>query len=298
MSFSADTKKEICNSEFGEMCCCTAECYGMLLFAHEFSETGIRLVTEHSFIAKRFKDLCRILFSISPKNNNEIKSKVNKYDLRIDSEDAERIFSFFGHDDTEISIRINNDIIFSPCCRKSFLRGAFLSGGSITDPYKEYHLELSTSYHNLATDIINVMRNIGLSPKKTIRNGKNIIYYKSSEEIEDFLNNIGANMTAFDLMGIKLEKDLRNRANRVSNCDSYNISRSIEKGIQQAEMIRSTIECKGKGCFPQELRELAMLRVENPEASLKELGEMLEKPLSKSGVNHKLRRIMEYTINE
>lgn len=297
MSFSADTKKEICDAEFGEMCCCTAECYGMLLFAHDFSENGIRIVTDHNCVAKRFKELCRVLFSFSPKNFSENKNN-SRYDLRINSEDAERIFSFFGHDDTEISVRINNDIIFSPCCRKAFLRGAFLTGGSITDPYKEYHLEISTSYHNLASDVFDTIKSVGLSPKRTKRNGKNIIYFKSSEEIEDFLNTIGANMTAFDLMGIKLEKDLRNRANRVSNCDSYNISRSIETGIEQAEIIKRTIEKKGKGHIPQELRELAMLRVENPEASLKELGEMLEKPLSKSGVNHKLRRIMEYTINE
>ena len=113
--------------------------------------------------------------------------------------------------------------------------------------------------------------------------------------IEDFLNNIGAASSAFRLMEVKVMKDVRNRANRLSNCDSFNISRSINAGVEQAEQIRRTLEAKGKAHFPQELRELVQLRVDNPEASLRELGEMLEKPLSKSGVSHKLRRIMEYT---
>ena len=96
-------------------------------------------------------------------------------------------------------------------------------------------------------------------------------------------------------MEVKVMKDVRNRANRLSNCDSFNISRSINAGVEQAEKIRKTLETKGKAYFPQELRELAQIRVDNPETSLRELGEMLEKPLSKSGVSHKLRRIMEYT---
>ena len=295
MSFSSETKTDLCELELGETCCVTAECYGMLLFAREFGERRIRIVTESEAVVKRFRELCRALFSISPKAAQGQGRGSGKYDVNISGDDAERIFSFFGHDGAQLSTRVNYDIVLPQCCRRAFLRGAYLTGGSVTDPNRGYHLEISTPLFNLSSDAADVMSSLGLSPKRAKRGGKNIVYFKSSEEIEDFLNNIGAGSSAFRLMEVKVMKDVRNRANRLSNCDSFNISRSINAGVEQAEQIRRTLEAKGKSHFPQELRELVLLRVENPEASLRELGEMLEKPLSKSGVSHKLRRIMEYT---
>ncbi len=297
MSFSAETKNELCSVPIEETCCITAECYGLLLFGREFTERRIRVVTEHENVAKRFRELCRLLFSFLPKTVSSKGKKPNgKFELYFEGEEAERIFSFFGHDTEQLSTRVNYDIILPQCCRRAFLRGVYLMGGSITDPNSGYHLEVSTPFYNLSGDVFEVMQGIGLSPKQTKRNGKNIVYFKSSEEIEDFLNNIGAGASAFRLMEVKVMKDVRNRINRLNNCDSFNISRSINAGVAQAELIQKTLDEKGKAHFPQELRELAMLRVENPEISLKELGEMLEKPLSKSGVSHKLRRIMEYTV--
>ena len=293
MSFSSETKTELCEQPLGETCCVTAECYGMLLFCREFGERRIRIVTESEAVVKRFRELCRSLFSISPKN---LQSRASgKNEVVISGDDAERIFSFFGHDEMQVSTRVNRDIVFPQCCRRAFLRGAYLTGGSVTDPNSAYHLEIATPLFNLSNDIAEIMASLGLSPKRVKRGGKNVVYFKSSEEIEDFLNNIGAGSSAFRLMEVKVMKDVRNRANRLSNCDSFNISRSINAGFEQAEKIRKTLETKGKAYFPQELRELAQIRVDNPEASLRELGEMLEKPLSKSGVSHKLRRIMEYT---
>ena len=295
MSFSSETKTELCELPLGETCCVTAEFYGMLLFCREFGERRIHVVTENEAVAKRFRDLCRSLFSIAPKIAQEKGRGLGKFNVSISGDDAERIFSFFGHDGTQVSTRVNYDIVLPQCCRRSFLRGAYLTGGSVTDPNSGYHLEIATSLFNLSNDAADVMASLGLSPKHAKRGGKNIVYFKSSEEIEDFLNNIGATSSAFRLMEVKVMKDVRNRENRLSNCDSVNISRSINAGVEQAEQIRRTLDKKGKAHFPQELRELVLLRVENPEASLRELGEMLEKPLSKSGVSHKLRRIMEYT---
>ena len=294
MSFSSETKTELCELELGETCCVTAECYGMLLFARQFGERSVRIVTESEAVVRRFRELCRALFSISPKAEQG-KNASSKYELNISGDDAERIFSFFGHDDAQISTRVNYDIVLPQCCRRSFLRGAYLTGGSVTDPNSGYHLEIATPYFNLSNDAADIMSSLGLSPKRVKRGGKNVVYFKSSEEIEDFLNNVGATSSAFRLMEVKVMKDVRNRANRLSNCDSFNISRSINAGVEQAELIKKTLEAKGKAHFPQELRELALLRAANPEASLRELGGMLEKPLSKSGVSHKLRRIMEYT---
>ena len=295
MSFSSETKTELCELDLGETCCVTAECYGMLLFAREFCERRIRIVTESEAVVKRFRELCRALFSISPKAVQGQGRGSGKFDVGIAGDDAERIFSFYGHDGAQLSTRVNYDIVLPQCCRRAFLRGAYLTGGSVTDPNSGYHLEISTPLFNLSNDAADIIASLGLSPKHAKRGGKNIVYFKSSEEIEDFLNNIGATSSAFRLMEVKVMKDVRNRANRLSNCDSFNISRSINAGVEQAEQIRRTLESKGKAHFPQELRELVLLRVENPEASLRELGEMLEKPLSKYGVSHKLRRIMEYT---
>ncbi|MBQ9558111.1 MAG: DNA-binding protein WhiA [Clostridia bacterium] len=293
MSFSSETKTELSELPLGETCCITAECYGMLLFCREFGERRIRIVTESEAVARRFRELCKALFSLSPKAAQSISSE--KLEIIISGDDAERIFSFFGHDETQVSTRVNSDIVFSQCCRKSFLRGAYITGGSVTDPNSGYHLEISTPLFNLSNDAADIMTSLGLSPKRIKRGGKNIVYFKSSEEIEDFLNNTGAVSSAFRLMEVKVMKDVRNRINRLNNCDSFNISRSINAGVEQSEIIRRTLETKGKSHFPQELRELALLRAENPEVSLRELGEMLEKPLSKSGVSHKMRRIMEYT---
>lgn len=297
MSFSSDTKNEICRAPIGKKCCALSEAYGVLLYCNTFSVREIRVVTEHRAFGDRLTELFQAAFGpgfgfdISP----EPSAAEGKLIFIVNEEKKlEDIFSRYGYEPRKmLAHHINLGIFEDDCCRVSFMRGAFLAGGSVTNPEKRYHLELATDHYNVSREAYSVLLEMGFSPKDTVRNGNYVIYFKQSEAIEDFLTTVGAPVAAMEIMSAKVEKDLRNSVNRRVNCDTANVSKTVDAAAGQLEAIRNIEKTIGLDSLPQKLYETALLRIVNPEASLSELAELAHPKVSRSCLNHRLRKLIE-----
>lgn len=173
------------------------------------------------------------------------------------------------------------------------MRGAFLAGGSVTDPEKRYHLELATSHTQASREVSALLTEMGFLPHSVRRSGSSVIYFKQSEHIEDLLTTIGAPVAAMDIMTAKVDKEIRNGANRAMNCDMANVNKTVDAALEQIAGIRR-LESSGRlAQMPEKLRQAARLRLENPEMSLQQLAERSDPPVSKSCMNHRMRKLME-----
>ena len=188
---------------------------------------------------------------------------------------------------------MNYALLEKECCIRSFLRGAFLSGGSVTDPEKRYHLEFSTNHHKVSRETYSLLLEQGFSPKDTLRNGCSILYFKQSEAIEDLLAFLGAPIASMSIMEAKIEKEMKNKINRIVNCDNANTSKVVEAAQTQIAAIRRLEERGLLEHLPEKLRQTAALRMENPESNLMELADLFDPPLTKSALNHRLRKLVE-----
>ena len=294
MSFSYNTKDELCRVPMDENCCKIAECYGMLLYGNTFSIREIRIVTGNKALGKRlvslFLSAFKTSFDIMP---DEDEAGKQAYVIK-DSGKIGRIFEIFGFSkENLLAHHVNLGVLENECCVKSFVRGVFLTGGAVTDPSKSYHLELVTDHFNVSRQTYSLLLEAGFTPKETSRSGNYIIYFKQSAAIEDFLTYIGAPIHAMELMSAKIEKDVRNTVNRKVNCDTANVSKTVDAAAVQIEKINSI---KALGAFesmPEKLKQAAILRVENPELSIKELAEIANPPVTKSCMNHRMRKLVE-----
>ncbi len=178
------------------------------------------------------------------------------------------------------------------------MRGAFFAGGSITDPQKTYHLELVTDHYSVSREALSLLLDMGFEPKSVARAGNFITYFKSSEAIEDFLTTIGAPIAAMEIMSTKIMKDMTNSVNRRVNCDTANVTKTVDAAQEQLEAIRS-IDASGiLLLLPERLRETAKLRTENPELSLSQLAAIADPPVTKSCLNHRLKKLIEIAKRE
>ena len=290
-SFSYTVKEELC-SEITDRDKKYACLYGMLISAKYFDFDKIVFQTKNDKVFALFKEL--ILSVVKNKSALKITEKINKtgsctYSAELLS-DVEKIlnrYKYFSGDNTRRVISENIDTNNLP----AFLIGLFLASGSVIDPNKEYHLEFVTPYAEMADEIKNLLIHVGVGVKLSERKGFYIVYLKESESIEDLLTYMGATMSSLEIMNVKILKDVRNKANRISNCDTANIEKSIaaaSKQVEDIELIEKTI---GFGSLSDDLREIAEIRLENPDFSLRELGQALEKPISRSGVNHRMKKL-------
>ncbi|MDD3693402.1 MAG: DNA-binding protein WhiA [Oscillospiraceae bacterium] len=294
MSFSSSVKQELAAKVPKQSCCAVAQAYGLLEFGYSFSASFISLKTENKAVAAVYRSFTITVCGLEPRSITESASASGIITIKIPSKpDRIRVIERFGHASTDISIRINRANFECDDCAAAYLRGAFLSSGAVTDPNVDYHLELSTSFHRLSLDMITLMGELGFKVRLVRRKGNNIIYLKESEQIEDCLTLMGANNSTLELMRVKMIKDIRNKANRITNCESANIDKTAAASAEQIAAIRRIESRQGLNSLPDELKELALLRLENPDMSLRELGENLNKPLSRSGVSHRMRRLIE-----
>ncbi len=197
-------------------------------------------------------------------------------------------------DMTEVSL----DEIMSSCpnCQKSYVEGMFIACGSVTNPdSSSYQLEMRVTGDENVERLTNLLEELGMPPKTTERSGSTILYYKDSESIEDFLNFIGAQKAAFSVMNAKILKDLRNNANRLANCDAANIDKTISAAQLQIHAVERLLAAGKLSSLPPELEATANLRLENPEATLGELARLHNPPITKSGVNHRLKKLIEFS---
>jgi DNA-binding protein WhiA len=298
MSFSFETKNELCKLPVQKLCCARAEAYGILLYGNTFSSTEVRIITENPNFAARLPRLFHRAFNLWFDRQPEPEQEGKMVFQITDRKKLDRIINLLGYDPRQnLALHINFGLLEEDCCRASFLRGCFFAGGSITDPLKRYHLELTTCHLQASRELEALLRECGYPPKSLARNGSFITYFKQSRQIEDFLTLIGAPVAAMNIMSAKLEKDLRNSVNRRLNCDSANLDKTVEAAQEQMEAIRKLQSTGLLEQLPDKLQLTAALRLENPELTLNELAEEFDPPVTKSCLNHRLRKILELAKN-
>lgn len=299
MSFASETKDELCSLKITDIHSLKAEYYGLLLFCRSFSYREIALHTENQSLVKHFTDIVTEfhpviidIFTSKSKRGNG-----NMYTLTIpDGNDRRFILDNLGYSENNVSLRINRANFEDEYCVSAFLRGAFLACGAVTNPRSGYHLEFSVSHMNLAYDLSRLISEISalsLEPKVVTRRGNYIVYVKGSEHIADLLTYMGAFIASMQLMQEKIVKDVRNTANRKANSDFYNMNKSVTASAKQRKAIMLIDKKIGLDNLSPDLSQLAKLRLENPDMSLKMLAETISPPLSRSGVNHRMTRLME-----
>ena len=294
MSFSFETKNELCRLPVQKTCCARAEAYGILLYCNTFSSVEVRIITENPNFAARLPRLFQRAFSLRFDRLPEPDVPGKMVFQITDRRKLDHIINTLGYDPRQsLVLHINFGLLEEECCRASFLRGAFFAGGGLTDPLKRYHLELTTSHLQASRELEVLLRECGYPPKGLSRNGSFITYFKQSDQIEDFLTLIGAPVAAMHIMSAKLEKDLRNSVNRRLNCDSANLDKAVEAAQEQLEAIRRLREAGVLEELPDKLQLTAALRLENPELSLSELAEEFDPPVTKSCLNHRLRKLQD-----
>lgn len=292
-SFSSNTKTELCRDRMSRACCTLAEAYGVLLFCNTFLSQEVRVVTTSAAVAQRLPRLFRRAFDLRFDSLPQESGAGGKRVFSITNpEKLARILEAYGYSqDRMLSHHVNYAVLEDNCCRAAFFRGAFLAGGSVTDPTKRYHLEFATSHYHVAREIQPLMAELGMSPKTVVRNANYVTYFKQSEAISDFLTAIGAPVAAMDIMNAKLEKNIRNKVNRRSNCDMANVDKAVAAAQEQIAAIRMLRQSIQWDSLPDNLKETAALREEHPELSLSQLAAL--GGLSKSCLNHRLRKLME-----
>ena len=292
MSFSSQVKAELCRSSLSRRCCAQAEAYGVLLYCNQFTPRQVRIVTESAEFAQRlpalFQKAFRLAFDRMPEEG------AGKRTFQITAPDKLcALFSAFGQNPAEsLAHHINFAVLEEEHCRTAFFRGAFLAGGSVTDPAKRYHLELATAHLSVSGELRALLLEAGFSPKETLRKGNSLTYFKQSEAIEDFLTAIGAPLAAMEIMNAKAEKDLRGSVNRRVNCDAHNLDKAVDAAQEQIEAIY-TLEQRGMLAeLPDKLKEAVDLRMAHPEMTLSQLCTLCDPPVSKSALNYRLRKLL------
>ena len=291
MSFCSELKNDLCKDKNNDSCQ-VAECYGFMLFGRSFSYKNISLITENKNIANRYSRFLKKNFAIIPKIKVSGKTNI-RYTLSVcESELCSRVMTAFGYNGGDL-LTINHDVFKRDCCFASFIKGAFLACGQMSDPYKNYHTEFVIRDFTLAIEFYSLLIERGLSPRRSMRGNSTVIYFNQSETIEELLTLMGANKKVLELIEVEVAKTIRNRENRKNNLELSNINKQVDASVMQRQAIDYLIE-KGKlEVLSEELQGAAMLRRNNPEASLSELCRLSEESITRSGLNHRLKKIME-----
>lgn len=280
MSYTSEINLKLMNIR-AKKCCYFACLYGILLFGGRLNY-GIRYVTSHS---EKSEYLNKIFHVVS----DGISITDNRGEIFETEISGDTSLSFLL---SKSPHKIDFSFLSSECCKKSFMRGAFISTGFVSEPGKPYHLELKTSHYTVAEDFKKLMLEFGIQFKSIVRNGRTVLYLKSSDQVKDFLTLIGAQVFTFEYTNAEFEKDLRNEINRSLNCESANEDKRLQAAEKQIKDIK-ILKDDGYRDVPRKLIELSELRLKNPESGLSELGTMLEPPLSKAGVSHRMKKIAE-----
>lgn len=293
VAFSADVKQELCRPAVSRRCCAQAEAYGVLLFCGAFHPRQARIVTESPALKERLPMLFRKAFKVSFDQAPEPGEGKGAFLIESPAK-LKAVFDAFDLEwDASVSLHINLAMLEEEHCRAAFLRGAFLAGGSVTDPMKGYHLELATSHYHVGRELPALLREAGFEPKEAERKGNHVVYFKHSDHIEDFLTYLGAPVSAMAVMSAKIERDIRGSVNRQVNCDSANLDKTVAAAREQLAAIERLRESGRLDSLPDKLKEAARLRIENPELNLNQLGALCEPAVSKSAFNHRMRKLME-----
>lgn len=306
MSFSSDVKDELFNYFDSNRHCNIAELSAILLTCGEFLydtyKSYIKVQSENKFSVLKCYNLIKLLFGykceVSIKSNStNKKSKV--YCIVIYKKDE--VFNILNAtgiiEDNKILKKINSIIVGSICCKRAFVRGAFISTGSLCNPERNYHLEFVENTLTFAEELKEVINNFSVEAKVVERKKHFVIYIKEGEQIVELLNVMSAHKALMDLENVRILKDVRNNVNRIVNCETANLKKIVSASVKQREEIEYIQRTVGLSYLPKQLEEIALLRLQYPDLSLKELGEVMTPPVGKSGVNHRLKKIIKIAEN-
>lgn len=298
MSFTAEIKQELFELNISKMCCKKAELCAIICFGAHIRDNCLILRTENLSFANHISKLCISIFKkpaviikkatpglyeVQIANASSLKIVLNTFGLVKNARDMKNFVSF----------RIPDKIVENQCCRRAFLRGAFLTAGSCAEPEKRYHLELSTNHFMLNRDLLKLLEELEVFGKVITRRSNSVLYLKGADYISDFLGYTGAMKAVLKLEEIRVTKDVKNTVNRKTNFEYANFAKTLDAGNAQAEAIRVIKNSIGISALDENLQELANLRLKHPHISLKELSAMMSEKISKSGINHRLKKLTE-----
>ncbi len=291
MSFSSDVKKELCTIRT-DTAAAEAECHGMLVLCRSFSFDKILMQTGCREVAERFCTLLRHAFDVICAVKEGGKARPT-YTVEVVSEaDRKRILYKLGYKKSQ-TLSIDFGRLKTDGNIKDFIRGAFLAGGNVSDPEKEYRAEFSFKANETAADFIGILDSKGLEFTMTYRAGKFLVYTKNSTVIEELMAYIGAGNETLNLIGVKVFKSVRNRLNRQNNCETSNILKAADAAFEQTRAIEKIKKAGKLEILPEELLEAANLRLKNPGASLATLAGLSKTGLTRSGLNHRIKKLLE-----
>jgi len=287
MSFTGKIKTELCAIPFQGECCALAEVMGVLLFAGQFSMSQLKMQSQSAAVRHRMEALFHRVFGLDLKKDGDST-------LFLKQEDhLRKIFQRMGYPFSSAPLHLNRAAVEEDCDKSAFLRGAFLMGGYVSLSESGYHLELVTSHFSVARELQTLLLDMDMPCGFLQRRGNFVLYYKDSGAIEDFLTAAGASGSAMELMLRKVEKDLRNRVNRKVNCETANLEKTVEASGRQVAAIERLRRSGIWDELPGALRETADIRCENPELSLSEMCLLFDPPLSRSGLNNRMKKLMK-----
>ncbi|WP_276356041.1 DNA-binding protein WhiA [Cohnella caldifontis] len=302
MSFAAQTKKELTLVET-ESCCEKAELSALIRMNGTVSLTNKRIVldisTENAAIARRMYTLLKRHFSVPTELLVRKKMRLKKnnvYMVRVPGGVEELLRELaITTEGFQFHPSIDKELIKKPCCKRAYLRGAFLAGGSVNNPEgSSYHLEIASMYEEHCRALVELANKFHLNARFIERKKGFILYIKEGEKIIEFLNIIGAHQALFKFEDVRIMRDMRNSVNRIVNCETANLNKTIGAAVRQIDNIKLLEKEVGLENLPEKLREVAEIRLKHPDINLKEVGAMLKGQVSKSGVNHRLRKLDEW----
>lgn len=306
MSFSGNVKEELSHHLGSSRHCRIAEtaaiisiCGGVMIDSR--GRYSLKIHTENLSVARKCFTLLTKTFNIRTDiaiRTNRMKGSVSYYivvkehDAALRILQATKLIDQYGEVEEELSV-VRNIVIQETCCKRAFIRGAFLASGSMSDPEKSYHFEIVCATREKAEQIQKIMKCFELDGKIVLRKKSFVVYLKEGSQIADVLNVMEAHVALMEFENVRILKDMRNTVNRKVNCETANINKTVSAAVKQIDDIRYIQETKGLDKLPEGLKDMALTRLTYPEASLKELGSLLTPPVGKSGVNHRLRKLSE-----
>jgi DNA-binding protein WhiA len=305
MSFSSQVKEELSRHIGEARHCKIAEIAAIInmcgkIKVMEGGNLTIKVHTENATVARKYFTILKKTFNINVeiliRRNTQLK-KNRVYSIYItDSEDCEKVLKATrliqnASDRNIITNRIDGRIVQGTCCKRAYIRGAFLSGGSVSDPEKTYHLEFVNASQQHGEDLMRLINSFGMDSKLIKRKKYYIVYLKEGTQIVDLLNIMEAHLALMQLENLRILKEMRNNVNRIVNCETANLNKTVSAAVRQIEDIELIDEKVGLNTLPEPLESVAKVRLEYADLSLKELGQMLDPPVGKSGVNHRLRKL-------
>ena len=297
LSFSAMAKEEVCRSYPHNRCCALAQCFGILLFCNSFGPDGIRIITESREFAYILPKLFKKAFDIEFDSFPSLAAPGKLIFQITDPDKVDEIMNSFGFSARDtVSLHINLPVVEDECCKNAFFKGAFLAGGSVTDPEKGYHMEFATTHFSVSRECNVLMQEVfGFYFKMAERSGGHVLYLKQSDQIADFLTYLGAPVASMGILEARLEKELNNKVNRRCNCDDANTSKVVEAAQEQLAAIHKLSEAGLLETLPAKLKQAAYARENNPSASLSELAAMMEPAITKPAMNNRMKKLIQFS---